>query len=222
MLAALQLDEHVLPFGQRLWRSASVRAAAGTFAGLMPLSSGLAAAGALPAPAQQLASNVLSPIGVTVPAPEHQGERGRGAGGRIPGPRETTKSKGDAGRDERPAEQDHGRPKDEDASPGASDSTPGQGGTQPKNGKPHLAPGNAHPHGRAHPEREHPEHPHGAPPGNPDPGPPPQPERGGAHPRGRAHPEPEHPEHPHGAPPGNPDPGPPPQPERGGSRGGSK
>jgi diguanylate cyclase (GGDEF)-like protein len=70
LLTALQPEEVALPISQRMWRSASVKLATGTFAGLLPLSTGLAAAGALPAPAQRLASSVLDQVGVDVPSQE--------------------------------------------------------------------------------------------------------------------------------------------------------
>jgi len=51
-----------------LARPLSARVATGTFAGLVPLSGGLAAAGALPAPIQQVYSQFLSGFGIPVPA----------------------------------------------------------------------------------------------------------------------------------------------------------
>jgi EAL domain-containing protein (putative c-di-GMP-specific phosphodiesterase class I) len=70
VLTALESDERLAPLAQRLSRSASVRLAAGTFAGLMPLGGGLAAAGALPAPAQLFAAGAFAHIGIAVPTPD--------------------------------------------------------------------------------------------------------------------------------------------------------
>ena len=68
VLLALQLGEP--RSAKRTWsKSAPARLAVGTFAGLIPLSGGLAAAGTLPEPAQVLAGTVLRELGVSVPAP---------------------------------------------------------------------------------------------------------------------------------------------------------
>jgi diguanylate cyclase (GGDEF)-like protein len=52
-------------------RWVSNRVAAGTLAGLLPLSGGLIAAGALPEPAQTVTAAVLAQLGLDVPAPDH-------------------------------------------------------------------------------------------------------------------------------------------------------
>ena len=96
ILAALQPDEVAVPISQRMWRSASVKLATGTFAGLMPLSTGMAAAGALPAPAQRLASSVLDQVGVSVPSSDRvQMGPGRGRANPKPGTWELMKPKHD-------------------------------------------------------------------------------------------------------------------------------
>lgn len=69
ILLALRSDERLTPVPQRLWRSTSMRVAAGTVAGLVPLSGGLAAAGALPAPVQNVATELLSSVGLPSPGP---------------------------------------------------------------------------------------------------------------------------------------------------------
>jgi diguanylate cyclase (GGDEF)-like protein len=70
VLAALAAGEPVVGAGSSSLRSASVRLAAGTFVGLMPIGGGMAAAGALPMPAQQVAARVFDQVGVEVPAPQ--------------------------------------------------------------------------------------------------------------------------------------------------------
>jgi diguanylate cyclase (GGDEF)-like protein len=69
VLAALAVGEPIAA-GSSSLRSASVRLAAGTFIGLMPIGGGMAAAGALPMPAQQVAARVFDQVGVEVPAPK--------------------------------------------------------------------------------------------------------------------------------------------------------
>ncbi|HEU5035019.1 MAG TPA: EAL domain-containing protein, partial [Mycobacteriales bacterium] len=66
VLAALQ---PTMSAANVLARPMSARLATGTFAGLLPLSGGLAAAGALPAPVQHAYANLLAGIGFQVPAP---------------------------------------------------------------------------------------------------------------------------------------------------------
>ena len=68
VLAALAAGETVVATASPL-RSASVRLAAGTFAGLLPLGGGMAAAGTLPMPAHRVASAVFAQVGVEVPPP---------------------------------------------------------------------------------------------------------------------------------------------------------
>jgi diguanylate cyclase (GGDEF)-like protein len=63
LLAALVPAEIIIPTPSAL-RTASMRIAAGSFIGLMPLSTGLAAARALPAPLQAMFASALSPAGL--------------------------------------------------------------------------------------------------------------------------------------------------------------
>ncbi len=221
LLAALQSEERLIPVGERMWRSASVRLAAGTFAGLMPLSGGLAAAGALPTPAQELASSVLAEVNVTVPTPDHRGDLGfRTESGTVrPGRPEGSKpgtqhptsgheggpgsSKDDKQKADPPGHSDPGSNKDKPGKedPGTLPDAGDKGGAKP------TGPGKVQPGG-----------------GNPDPsgG---APDRGGDHAEpGRGNPEPGRNDsagdhgnsdsagssksgHPLGAPPGNADPG---------------
>jgi diguanylate cyclase (GGDEF)-like protein len=63
LFAALVPSEIIIPTPSAL-RTASMRIAAGSFIGLMPLSTGLAAARALPAPLQAMFASALSPAGL--------------------------------------------------------------------------------------------------------------------------------------------------------------
>jgi diguanylate cyclase (GGDEF)-like protein len=76
VLAALASGEGVVATASPL-RSASVRLAAGTFAGLLPLGGGMAAAGTLPMPAHRVASVVLAQGGVYVPGKSGTGSEGK-------------------------------------------------------------------------------------------------------------------------------------------------
>ncbi|MGH8971980.1 MAG: EAL domain-containing protein [Acidimicrobiia bacterium] len=147
LLAALQTEDRLVPVGERMWRSASVRLAAGTFAGLMPISSGLAAAGALPAPAQQLVSSVLAQANVTVPTPDRSGQLGfrtesgqvrpgrggtpQSGPGHHPSGREDPDAKG--GPKVPPGQPDAGPDKDK---PGRKDRDPGSDNGPQSPGKP--------------------------------------------------------------------------------------
>jgi EAL domain-containing protein (putative c-di-GMP-specific phosphodiesterase class I) len=66
VLDALRIEERRTFVPPKL-RSVSLRVAAGTFVGMVPISSGMAAAGVLPTPLQSAAAVVLAPVGVEVP-----------------------------------------------------------------------------------------------------------------------------------------------------------
>ena len=222
LIAALSADDGLAAVGRRVRGSASMRVAAGSLAGLVPLIGGLAAADALPAPIQHQAGELLSSMGVPLPPPAPRthapgGSRATSlAGNQVDcpvvqqpaGPSDAHgKSRDDAPvvvvSPPLPAVSDH----PQESSPGQADTAPAELGTRPaqpdhSRGSP---PGRAdaapvvpeHPRespaGRADAAPVVPGHPHGSPPGQADTAPA---ELGTA---------PAQPEHPHGSPPGRAD-----------------
>jgi diguanylate cyclase (GGDEF)-like protein len=74
VLGALHADQPMTTAATRRLQRIPARLAVGTFGGLVPLSGGLAAAGALPAPLQAAAAEVFHSAGIVIPATRDSGQ----------------------------------------------------------------------------------------------------------------------------------------------------